>query len=99
MNHMWPIEWGREAERQEDVYQEGARATQKKHTTTHKREEIQEPSYSPNAKDLKIAGYRKCPSVTGGGKRHFWVKRVGNVTSWVVWNRVVGRWVIINEGV
>jgi len=37
-------------------------------------------------------GWKQCPSVTPGGKSHFWHKRENNINKWVVWNRQKDFW-------
>jgi hypothetical protein len=37
-------------------------------------------------------GWVKCPSVTSGGKPHFWYRRLPNRHEWIVWDRVLRAW-------
>lgn len=38
--------------------------------------------------------WKKCPSVTGGGKPFFWTATRGETRYWVVWHREFKAWVI-----
>ena len=40
----------------------------------------------------KGTGWRKCPSVTAGGKPFFWYRRIGDRSEWYLWNRVTHTW-------
>ena len=35
--------------------------------------------------------WKKCASVTSGGKPHFWFKN-GAARQWIVWNRALRQW-------
>jgi hypothetical protein len=37
-------------------------------------------------------GWIKCPSVTPGGKPHFWYRRIPTHHQWIVWDRLLSRW-------
>jgi hypothetical protein len=48
---------------------------------------------SVSAKLLLKKGYKRCPSVTTGGKQYFYFRCKGYVRQWIVWNKVMQCWV------